>query len=289
MAECRLCGGKLTEVFTGKVLTKYDVKYFLCGGCGLLQTETPYWLEESYNDSIAVTDTGILLRNSDLVQKTVVTLSALSEPIVRGEESKSFIKKILGKKEDILFGRFTAPILDYGGGYGLLVRLLRDVGLDAYWYDLYTQNLFAKGFEMKKDEKYSAVIAFEVFEHFPEPLEQIGKIIQDCSPDLLVFSTVLYGDSPPAKDWWYYSFESGQHVAFYSRKTLEYIAEKFSLKLYTNGIEFHVLSKKELPKARLEAAMKNVEKSFLSARQNYESKTFPDHLFMAERLKNGSV
>ncbi len=288
MAECRLCSGKLKEVFTGKVLTKYDVKYYLCEECSLLQTESPYWLAESYNDSIAVTDTGILLRNNDLVQKTVVTLSALSEANGRREENLPFIKRLLGKKEDSIgFGKFTAPILDYGGGYGLLVRLLRDVGLDAYWYDLYTQNLFAKGFEMKKDEKYSAVIAFEVFEHFPEPLEQIGKIIQDCSPDFLIFSTVLYGENPPEKDWWYYSFESGQHVAFYSRKTLQWIADKFSLKLYSNGIEFHVLSKKDLPKEKLEAVMKNVEKNFHSSKRNYDSKTFPDHLFMVDRLRSG--
>ena len=48
----------------------------------------------------------------------------------------------------------TKKFLDYGGGYGILVRLMRDVGYDFYWFDKYSQNIFAKGFECKDKIDY---------------------------------------------------------------------------------------------------------------------------------------
>ena len=40
--------------------------------------------------------------------------------------------------------------LDYGVGYGVFVRLMRDIGFDYFWQDKYTENLFAQGFENTK-------------------------------------------------------------------------------------------------------------------------------------------
>ena len=54
-------------------------------------------------------------------------------------------------------------VLDWGGGDGLLVRLLRDAGLDAYHHDRYADNLYAAGFEGDPTKRYSMVTAFEVF------------------------------------------------------------------------------------------------------------------------------
>jgi hypothetical protein len=35
----------------------------------------------------------------------------------------------------LLFFDFRRKFLDYAGGYGVFVRLMRDIGFDFYWYD----------------------------------------------------------------------------------------------------------------------------------------------------------
>jgi len=51
----------------------------------------------------------------------------------------------------LVFFNCNARFIDYGRGYVLLVRIMRDRGLDVYRSDKYAQNLFAQGFEA--DEK----------------------------------------------------------------------------------------------------------------------------------------
>ena len=96
-------------MFTARILGKYDVGYHWCQGCGLLQTEPPYWLEEAYRDPIATIDTDIVARNFWCARRIA-----------------SLLYFQLGSK-----GKY----LDVGGGHGLLTRMLRDLGLDFYWSD----------------------------------------------------------------------------------------------------------------------------------------------------------
>ena len=64
MSACPICKTPRDVAFTHLVLKKYQVKYLVCGHCGLLQTETPYWLDEAYGEAIAGSDTGLVQRNS---------------------------------------------------------------------------------------------------------------------------------------------------------------------------------------------------------------------------------
>jgi hypothetical protein len=52
--------------------------------------------------------------------------------------------------------------VDCAGGYGILTRLLRDIGVDALWSDPFCQNLMALGFE-HSNEPAELVTAFEEF------------------------------------------------------------------------------------------------------------------------------
>ncbi len=81
--------------------------------------------------------------------------------------------------------------MDYGGGYGLFVRIKRDAGFDFYLWDKFTPNLFAKGFEsvLADRDQYELVVAFEVFDHFENPLEDIDRVLP-LSRDIH-FSTLL--------------------------------------------------------------------------------------------------
>ncbi|MCL4808668.1 MAG: methyltransferase type 11, partial [Thermoanaerobaculia bacterium] len=83
-----------------------------CLTCRSLQTTPPFWLEEAYADQTRVFDTGAVLRNQTLQMQVWFLVRCL-------------------------FGRSSVRALDWRGGTGLMTRMLRDIGVDAYHFDLY--------------------------------------------------------------------------------------------------------------------------------------------------------
>ncbi len=215
--KCKICQSQSIKKFEAVILKKYEVKYYLCSHCGFLQTEEPYWLEEAYTETINLSDTGIMHRN--------IRLSKISSVLIY-----------------FLFNK-TAKYVDFAGGYGIFTRLMRDIGFDFYWHDPYTANLFARGFESHEQKYISLVTAFEAFEHFVEPLNEIRKML-DISNNIFFTTQLLPNPIPEPKQWWYYGLEHGQHISFYSLKTLKYIAQKYGVNLYSfSGL--HLLSEKK--------------------------------------------
>ena len=217
----KITGGSTTFIFKAKLLSKYDVSYYRCDETGFIQTEEPHWMEEAYSNAITKLDVGLVQRNLDLAE--------LSYPLIMKyfDHDKRF--------------------LDYAGGYGLFTRLMRYKGIDFYNSDPYCENVFAEYYDLKNlpaSSRFELVTAFEVFEHLPQPLAGIEAILQYS--ENLLFSTVIVPKDVNL-DWWYYSFETGQHVSFYTIESLEYIAAKFNRHLYTNGKTVHLFTKKRLP------------------------------------------
>ena len=216
--KCKICKTENPSCFSSKILGKYDVNYYHCSTCGFLQTEAPYWLDEAYSRPINLSDTGYMVRNLFFKDKLII-----------------FLYLVFGQS-----GRFV----DYAGGYGVFVRLMRDVGFDFLWYDKYTQNLFASGFEWDGKEKVDAITLFEVFEHFSNPVEELSNLLNIT--DTIIFSTELYPESTPQpKDWWYFGLDHGQHISFYSRESLQYLAEKFDANFFTLG-SLHLITRKKI-------------------------------------------
>ena len=92
--------------------------------------------------------------------------------------------------------------------------------------------------------KYELLTTFESFEHFEDPLIEITKIA--TFSENIIFSTQPIPKPLPAQhDWWYYAFEHGQHIAFYSRKNFEVIAKKFELHYYSIN-NMHLFTKNKL-------------------------------------------
>jgi hypothetical protein len=159
-------------------------------------------------------------------------------------------------QRNLLFSEITALIifflfdskgvfLDSAGGYGIFTRLMRDIGFDFYWNDLFTKNLLARGFEESKikNKKIELLTSFECFEHFADPIREIEKLL--VKSENILFSTTVLPEPVPDKDsWWYYGFSHGQHISFYRVDTLRTIADKFGLKFYTNGKNIHLFTKK---------------------------------------------
>ena len=98
---CHLCGSAMAPQFKAEILSKYDVGYFRCDGCGSLQTEPPHWLGEAYASNLGDRDCGAAQRN---LSNFAVCLA---------------LAKIWGVRNAI----------DHGGGDGLLTRMLRDYGI----------------------------------------------------------------------------------------------------------------------------------------------------------------
>jgi hypothetical protein len=134
-------------------------------------------------------------------------------------------------------GRF----IDYGAGHGILVRLLRDTGLDCYYYDQYADNLFAPGAEASLDQHYELLTAFEVFEHLPNPMEELKRMLT-LSASVLFTTDLLPQPVPQPSDWWYYGLYHGQHVSFYSSKTLQHMAQALGVNWHSNGKNLHLFT-----------------------------------------------
>lgn len=222
---CTICGSPAAFLWTKEVLGKYPAAYFRCTSCGFTATEAPGWLDEAYSDAIADMDTGILERN--LKQRAVVPW------IIR------------------LYFNTRGRFVDFGGGYGLFVRLMRDKGYDFYRADRYAPNLFARKFEAREpamgEPLFELLTAFEVMEHLPDPVAGVEEMLKWS--DSLLFTTLLLpggpkAPKPAADDWWYWSFETGQHVSFFTEESLQALARQKGLFLHTNGKNLHLLTRR---------------------------------------------
>lgn len=257
LSPCRLCHGKTTAAFTSRILRRYDVLYHHCHFCGLLQTESPYWLKEAYEEAVASADTGLLQRNISIGLR----LSSL------------------------LFFNFNRKglFVDVAGGFGLLTRFMRDVGFDFYWEDPYCQNALAKGFEYTPSKTpITAITAFEVFEHLEDPLNWVKNQMERYGTQTLIFSTELYkGDLVPDRSWWYYAFNTGQHISFYQHRTLKVMAQKIGLHLWSAG-NFHMFS--HLPPTRIRGfdlfASRWGLLTGMYVKKRMKSRTISDHEFL---------
>src|SRR4051812_21742063 len=111
MSQCKICKGSAQKIFSKIILKKYPAEYFQCSDCGFVQTSEPLWIKEAYNNAITTLDIGLISRSVRLRHEVT--------PII-----------------DACFPD-AAVMLDYAGGYGAFVRLMRDSGFNFYRQDIY--------------------------------------------------------------------------------------------------------------------------------------------------------
>ena len=100
--RCRVCGAQSGGFGSARVFERIDVQYFQCSRCRFVQTEQPYWLDEAYSSPLIAADVGAVARNLRFAGITQALIQQCFDP--------------------------DRAFLDYGGGYGLFVRLMRDRG-----------------------------------------------------------------------------------------------------------------------------------------------------------------
>lgn len=221
--ECKICSSTTQPIFNTTILNKYSIQYFACDHCRFIQTEKVYWLDEAYSSAISSLDVGYVTRNIMLAERTAC--------IIKWMFQKS--------------GKF----LDFGGGYGMFARMMRDKGFSFYRQDLYCENKFADFFDISdlslEEQKFELLTSFEVFEHLDNPLKEIEEMFKYS--DSILFSTELQPSSLPkdVNDWWYFMPQSGQHIAFYSVDSLKEIAKKFGANVYSNNKNIHLITKRK--------------------------------------------
>jgi Methyltransferase domain len=213
--SCKICASPVAPLFRMRILGRHDIAYFRCAACGFVQTEEPYWLEEAYSSAMLDVDLG---------------------PINRALLGSATVETLI-----LAFFDPNARYVDWGGGYGIFTRMMRDLGYDFYWKDLYCENLFAKQFEAESSARYELLTAFEVFEHLSDPIREIEQMLA-FAPNIF-FTTLLVPPGVPS-DWWYFLPETGQHIALYTKEALAIIARRFGLHLNSDGMTNHLLSRK---------------------------------------------
>jgi hypothetical protein len=258
-APCRVCGQTAVRIFNKLLLGKYNAAYFKCSACGHVQTEQPYWLKEAYGEMNSMLDVGMAGRCLWTAELAVALALRLG---VQPDES----------------------CLDWGAGTGLFVRLCRDYGLNFFYSDPYATNIFARGFEWQEgaaQPAWAMLTAFEVAEHLADPLSDFGKLFER-SPRCILFSTLLYEGQNA--DWWYF-VDNGQHVAFYTRASLEHIARHYGYHLVSNNRDLHIFSQKRLPDRLVKSCCKAKERLARRYCKKYGSRTLSDFDYIKTQLK----
>jgi hypothetical protein len=258
--DCKICNYKTEVIFEKIILQKYKSKFHRCENCNFIQTDEPIWLEEAYKSAITTLDIGLLSRNNIL---------------------KKQVENII----DNYFSE-TRLYLDYAGGYGVFVRLMRDIGYDFYRQDDYCDNIFANYFDINDTQikQFDIVTGFEVLEHFSNPLQEIEKVL--TFSETAIFSTEIAPLSiSEAEKWWYLTEETGQHIAFYSVKSMEIIAEKFNKNYYCRDGNIHIFTNKKIPNFKKKLPKSFISKLFYKKRKK-ESLTPKDYKYIQSILNN---
>ncbi len=139
-----------------------------------------------------------------------------------------------------LFGNNARSIrhLDYGGGSGLMSKLLNESNWLSDSYDPFvdTQKSVA---EMGT---YDLITAFEVFEHVSALDSLMNNLRSLLAPDGVVLFTTLLSDgniNPAQKlTWWYASPRNG-HISLFSKKSLTHLAHSYGFTYLDAGVHIY--------------------------------------------------
>jgi SAM-dependent methyltransferase len=131
-----------------------------------------------------------------------------------------------------IFGERARGIrhLDYGGGNGLLSRLLGEAGWNSRSFDPFADPHAT----ITEAGRFDLITAFEVFEHVPDPqqlMANFGTLI--AADGVVMFSTLLSDGHLQAGSkltWWYASPRNG-HISLFTRQSLKTLARN-------NGVHF---------------------------------------------------
>jgi SAM-dependent methyltransferase len=141
---------------------------------------------------------------------------------------------------DDMVGEFRKglAILDWGGGNGLMARMLAGRGYrNVISYDpFYGDNPLTPGLP------FDLVTCFEVIEHVPDQRTLFADLASHVAPDgALLFSTLVQpADIEELRLGWWYARPRNGHIRLHSRESLELCLSREGLRLKSLSDEIHV-------------------------------------------------
>ena len=214
---CAVCSGKTKFLFSYELRGEHQAALRECLTCRFTFIVNPHWLADSFSSELNDLDIGSVDR--------CLILADFIEVLIRAQK------------------RSKLRFLDWGGGYGLLARVMRDRGFDFISSDVYTRALFVDSSEISEGETFEVVTMSEVALHLTDPVPHLRKILEFTNT--LVFTAVI-GPNVIPNDWWYLMPDTGQHVAIYHKETLEALANQLGVRITSDGRFFHVLHRERL-------------------------------------------
>lgn len=195
------------------------VDYFLCDACGFgFAPEFREWTRARFSDEIY---------NEAYVDVDPEYVSK------RPTDNANALQQRFGaQKEHIRH-------LDYGGGSGVLSRVLRENGWDSQSYD-----------PMVDPEKdiadlgtFNFVTAFEVFEHVPDINALVAGLIELCTPDGLIMFSTYCSDGEIQRGqpltWWYAAPRNG-HISLFSQSSLRLMFSRYGFIAHSIDANLHL-------------------------------------------------
>lgn len=141
-----------------------------------------------------------------------------------------------------LFGMDGSKVrhLDFGGGSGLMSRVLNESGWNSTTYDPFVD----RSVDPASLGRFDLITAFEVFEHVPDAVGLIHDLSRLLKPDGIVLFSTLISDGNIVEterlNWWYASPRNG-HISLFSKKSLEVLAAKEAFGFGSFSNVFHAL------------------------------------------------
>jgi 2-polyprenyl-6-hydroxyphenyl methylase/3-demethylubiquinone-9 3-methyltransferase len=138
--------------------------------------------------------------------------------------------------ESFAGSREEIRILDYGGGAGLLARLLRERGFRAETYDPFSE------FDAMPSGGYDLITCFEVMEHVPQPRETVREMTKLLREEGgILFSTLVQpGEFARIGLGWWYAAPRNGHISLYSTGSLARLFGEVGMKVVSFSEGMHM-------------------------------------------------
>lgn len=121
------------------------------------------------------------------------------------------------------------------------------------------------------------VTAFEAFEHFDQPVQELEQMLAIAS-NVLLSTELIETPTPAHEDWWYYGKDHGQHIGFFREQTLNYLAQRLGKHLATDGRSIHLFSDRPVSHRSWKMMLKLNKLYYLALKNKFTSKTQSDFL-----------
>jgi SAM-dependent methyltransferase len=130
--------------------------------------------------------------------------------------------------------------LDYGGGNGLLSRLMRERGFNSASYDPFVDT----DVDLADLGEFDLITAYEVFEHAPDVHALMANLMALRRENGVLLFTTLLNDGQIAPNqrlsWWYAAPRNG-HISLYSQASLARLAERYGLRFGSFNVGVHAM------------------------------------------------